>query len=529
MLFARLVVTAVFIGLFAPAVVCILRGDLGAAAVLYSAAWATIVALHVLSRALQVRQTLRNLRRLDPERRRAIVDNIRPFVARTYYDQQLRIDGEPEIGTTVERYPFSPRERREQELLYWAITLIAAVVLLAQTLIAHVATWERLACGAVVAACVAALWFLRRRSRHLETVIEVSPFGLVEIHPDGQRRHLRFGIALQLRVNRRRSRAELAAVMAPNDIIALDFDRLGFNRLLERVIDWGGFRPATPQPIAPPRLPDPNRAVIVPAPPPWSMQSLASLARAAVRSWPTALAVGVALWVVRPAPRVTHFYPLTVAPTAISPVRMTYISTHYGSYWVGDPDSLVLTIRACGSAWCLTDDGDSLRLQQTDLRPLAALTRGIGITWRNDSVHAEYNGADRTYRFDTRARPGALPNSRVLDLLIARAGIRAGPGAVLALQAIEPDPDDMIDGFFVGDRIRGEGGEIKRLLRSDTVVVEVAGRIGTPYRGTKLVIHYPDRLVCLWVMDSTHYIVRREAQFRDHLVGTWVDSLVRTE
>jgi hypothetical protein len=203
MLFARLVVTAVFIGLFAPAVVCILRGDLGDAAVLYSAAWATIVALHVLSRALQVRQTLRNLRRLDPERRRAIVDNIRPFVARTYYDQQLRIDGEPEIGTTVERYPFSPRERREQELLYWAITLIAAVVLLAQTLIAHVATWERLACGAVVAACVAALWFLRRRSRHLETVIEVSPFGLVEIHPDGQRRHLRFGIALQLRVNRR--------------------------------------------------------------------------------------------------------------------------------------------------------------------------------------------------------------------------------------------------------------------------------------------------------------------------------------
>jgi hypothetical protein len=254
-----------------------------------SLAWPTIIALHLLSRALQVRQTLRNLRRLDPERRRAIVDNIRPFVARTYYDQQLRIDGEPEIGAAVERYPFSPRERREQELLYWGITLIAAVVLLAQTMIAHFATWERLVCGAVVAGCVAALWFLRKRSRRLETVIEISPFGLAEIHPDGQRRHVRFGIALQLRVNRRRSRAELAAVMAPNDIIALDFDRLGFNRLMERVIDWGGFRPPIPQPTAP-RAPDPNRAVIVPAPLAWSMQSLASLARAAVRSWPTALA-----------------------------------------------------------------------------------------------------------------------------------------------------------------------------------------------------------------------------------------------
>jgi hypothetical protein len=203
------------------------------------------------------------------------------------------------------------------------------------------------------------------------------------------------------------------------------------------------------------------------------------------------------------------------------------MSTQRGSYWVGSQDSMVVAIRTCGSAaepaWCFGDGADSLRLARGDFRPLAASVRGIRVVWRHDSVHSTYTDLEGTRRFDTRAHTGALPNTTALDVLIANTAPPDGPGAVIALQPIEANPD------LVGDRIKGEPGEIMRLLQSDTAVVEVAGRIVTPYHGVRLVVHYPDRVVRLWVMDSTHYIVRREAQFRNHLAGTWVDSLIGVE
>jgi hypothetical protein len=203
-----------------------------------------LLVLDAATRWLDERRTIRHLNRLDPERRRAIVKNIRPYIDRTYYDQRLRHEGEPEVGGAVERYPFSPRERREQAFLYWAIVLIASLVLLVLMIVSHASIMERGVSAVVVTACVAALWFLRNKGERLETILEVSPFGITEVHADGSRRHVSWDAALQLRVNGRRSRVELAPLGTNRDFIALDFDRLGFNRLMEHVIEYGGFRPA---------------------------------------------------------------------------------------------------------------------------------------------------------------------------------------------------------------------------------------------------------------------------------------------
>jgi hypothetical protein len=215
--------------------------------------WPTIVAFllgaavyHIarifVVNAYRRRRTVRRLRQFDAARRAAILETVRSPAAREYYAERLREEGEPEVGGIVERYPFSPTDRRAMLTAHWLAVgaAIAAVVWLFR--IPPDIEWERIAClVAVVAAAVVGV-VARSQSRQLDTVIEVSAYNIVEVQPDGVRQGIRWGGALRLRRRRWLGRWELSPLGAPRSAtLVLDPRRVGFDRLIGRILYWGGF------------------------------------------------------------------------------------------------------------------------------------------------------------------------------------------------------------------------------------------------------------------------------------------------
>lgn len=83
----------------------------------------------------------------------------------------------------------------------------------------------------------------RQRARYMETMLEVGPFTIAEVHPSGERRVFRWGDPLLLRGRARLRRLELSAAGRP-DYIALDYERVGIDRAVRLVLERGGFNAA---------------------------------------------------------------------------------------------------------------------------------------------------------------------------------------------------------------------------------------------------------------------------------------------
>jgi hypothetical protein len=187
-----------------------------------------------------VRQGVHRLRRLDPEHRERVVGSMWPSLVRQLYVERLRKEGGPERDGTIERFPFAHSDRRENTMLFWSATATAAAVLVIPVFVHDLSTavgWAFLLLALVLVTIVARL---RRRGRHLTTVLEVSPFGVSEISENDARRTIRWSEMLVLHNYPRRKRLELSRA-GMMDFIALDYDRLGFERALGLVLEYGGF------------------------------------------------------------------------------------------------------------------------------------------------------------------------------------------------------------------------------------------------------------------------------------------------
>ena len=90
--------------------------------------------------------------------------------------------------------------------------------------------------GAVVAMPV-----LSRRFYRLASVIELTPFAIIEVRADGRRRWLYWTQPLELRNYRWLRRLELAP-QGGQGHIPIHYARIGFERLLAVVLERGGFR-----------------------------------------------------------------------------------------------------------------------------------------------------------------------------------------------------------------------------------------------------------------------------------------------
>ena len=93
------------------------------------------------------------------------------------------------------------------------------------------------------AALGAVAFVAKRYLRLLQIRIEVSPFAVTEVHPDGTRRTLFWQDAVRLRRRRWPARWEVVAGNG-NEHITISRELLRVYRALVLVVEYGGFQPA---------------------------------------------------------------------------------------------------------------------------------------------------------------------------------------------------------------------------------------------------------------------------------------------
>ena len=204
-----------------------------------AALWIVVGAVRVWGR-LRLRRAIRLLRRLDAAGREAALRGVYPKQVREQVADLLAEEGAPESDGFVERFRFSPTDRRWNRVYYWlGFFLATALLALGILVLPHRSASAVVAIGSavIVAPC---LWWLRQRERRFANVLEISRFGLTEVDAGGTVRRVVWGQTLVLRNRTRLQRVELTSVNGDPGI-RVPYDLVGFNRALDLIIEYGGF------------------------------------------------------------------------------------------------------------------------------------------------------------------------------------------------------------------------------------------------------------------------------------------------
>jgi len=180
------------------------------------------------------------MRGLDPARQQALISKMWLSLDRKFYRDRLAAEGAPERTGAVERFPFGASDLRENVLLFWVAAFSNAGVLVALFVLHNLPPWGAWLLWAVAITLMLLIAWLRRRERHLGTVLEISPFAISEVAEDGTRRTIQWSEPLILWNRPRLGRAQLH-VAGRADFVALDYSRLAFERIANLVLDYGGF------------------------------------------------------------------------------------------------------------------------------------------------------------------------------------------------------------------------------------------------------------------------------------------------
>ena len=195
----------------------------------------------------QGRMAVQKYRAMGPARQALALKAISSLPRGRQFAERVRLEGQPDIGQAVERYPFARGARVAALTAFITAIALGAALLGGLVLRAHslapVTAWTMWIAGCVAA--VLAAW-ARRRLKHTESVLEISAFSIAEAGPEGKRM-LRWGGPLLLSARPRWRRLELR-VPGQREYIALDYDRVGIDRALQLVLHFGGFAAAEGSP-----------------------------------------------------------------------------------------------------------------------------------------------------------------------------------------------------------------------------------------------------------------------------------------
>jgi len=202
-----------------------------------AAAYAYVIARWLYAR-WRIRRTVHFLRGLTAESRNAVFDQV-PEGDKAYFEHQLAEHGAPQAAGVVERFEFSPVDRRELAFVTGVTTVVAVLTFLAGAPIgfANMRGTGMLSCALVSSIGV---FLMLRKSEQLSSSFEVSPFGISEVLPNGSVRQLLWGYGLLLRNRPWLRRIEVGPENEPQPI-AIPYSVVGFDRLLTAIIEKGGF------------------------------------------------------------------------------------------------------------------------------------------------------------------------------------------------------------------------------------------------------------------------------------------------
>jgi hypothetical protein len=195
----------------------------------------------------RVRRRVAYLRALDPADAEARLNRMWSDSARRALTGLLRDEGAIESDGATERFPFPRSVRRDASILFWVLATAAVSAFAVLTFASQVRDWIGWAAWLAGAALALGAGWARREARALASVLEVSRFGVTEIADDGTRRALRWTQPLLLRNRPKKRRLDLYSAARPDSVISLDYRRLGFERLLRSIVEYGGFRPTAEQ------------------------------------------------------------------------------------------------------------------------------------------------------------------------------------------------------------------------------------------------------------------------------------------
>lgn len=189
---------------------------------------------------IEIAALLAELRVQEPAERERTLAAIESESLREQLAAELAKEGAARQDGDVERFPFPASFRRRVTIRYWRNWCLAAVALAVAAFLPALTVPWRIGWLAVGLLYLYSLRGLSRLQRALLTVIEISPFRVSEVWPDGSRRTLLFarGLALDDRPRHR------DLLIRPRDQtlgISLSYYRLEFNRLAEIVAKYGGF------------------------------------------------------------------------------------------------------------------------------------------------------------------------------------------------------------------------------------------------------------------------------------------------
>jgi hypothetical protein len=187
----------------------------------------------------QIRRFIRGLRRFDTPERAKILSGLDNEAAQAYLERKVAEHGEPEVVGLVERFTFSPVDRRESNLLMWGSALAAGAVLM-PAIALPVGNVTRAISIACATALIGTGVTIRNRAPRFLRAYEISPFGLAEVAADGGVRRLSWGYGLTLRNRPWLRRIELAPA-GSSECIDIPYSVVGFERLVELILTKGGF------------------------------------------------------------------------------------------------------------------------------------------------------------------------------------------------------------------------------------------------------------------------------------------------
>lgn len=180
------------------------------------------------------------LRQANTADRARMLADLEPAKLRERIAGILERDGTNEVAGDVEQFPFPRGLQRLATRAYWILwTFALAMILIAAFVPAPL--WIRCLPLMAAACCGYGAWSAARRERSYDSIIEVTPFRVTELFPDGRMRTVLLNSYLELHHEPKLKRLRLTPNSREPGIV-LDFRRMGFDRMLDLVIRYGQFR-----------------------------------------------------------------------------------------------------------------------------------------------------------------------------------------------------------------------------------------------------------------------------------------------
>jgi hypothetical protein len=180
------------------------------------------------------------LRQSSVEDRAQMLAALEPAKLRDEVEAILSRDGTNESQGDVERFPFPFGLRRFATRTYWVMWALGLAMLAASAFV-PAPLWLRCVPLVIAACCAYGAWLAGERERSYDSVIEVTPFRVSELFPDGRVHTVLLGRYLELHHEPKHKRLRLTAGSEDSGI-ALDYRRMGFGRLVDLVVQYGEFQ-----------------------------------------------------------------------------------------------------------------------------------------------------------------------------------------------------------------------------------------------------------------------------------------------